>query len=136
MFAEEFLNSCFLQGNPYREHKETNFDAKIFEYEPINKFYDLPLVKRLAFESLQKVRHLSDPLELSSTKLANLEKKVTSDIQKVYNEDCNILIISSGKFEYILEQAMRVANGKKYSAEFATMIHTNPYLADYVKALF
>jgi hypothetical protein len=69
MFAEDFLCSNFLQGNPYREHKEMNFDEKIFEYEPINKFYDLPLVKRLAFDSLQKVRHLSDPLELSASKL-------------------------------------------------------------------
>jgi hypothetical protein len=31
---------------------------------------------------------------------------------------------------------MKVANGKIHSAEFASLVHANPYLADYVKALF
>jgi hypothetical protein len=38
----------------YREHREKNFDDKIFFFEPINKFFDLLWIKRIAFKLLQK----------------------------------------------------------------------------------
>jgi hypothetical protein len=42
-------------GNPYREHLEKNFEDKIFFFEPLNKFYDLLWVKRLAFTQLMTI---------------------------------------------------------------------------------
>lgn len=36
-------------NDPYREHVAKNFDDKIFFFEPINKFYDLLWIKKLAF---------------------------------------------------------------------------------------
>ena len=135
MFAESFLNSSFLEANPYREHKDMNFDDKIFEHEPINKFYDLPMVKKFAFESLQKVNHLCNPLVLSSTKLTNLEQKVIGEVDKIFSE-ANRLLVTSHKFEYILWQIMRITNGKKYSTEFRDTILVNPFVDDYIKQLF
>jgi hypothetical protein len=48
MFVENLLCK-FLKENPYREHLDLNFDDKIFFHEPVNKFFDLPLLRKLAW---------------------------------------------------------------------------------------
>ena len=49
IYTNEFLIKKWIKGNPYREHNDKNYEDKIFFFEPINKFYDLPWVKGLAF---------------------------------------------------------------------------------------
>eukprot|EP00352_Strombidinopsis_acuminata_P004121 CAMPEP_0176383716 /NCGR_PEP_ID=MMETSP0126-20121128/33733_1 /TAXON_ID=141414 ORGANISM="Strombidinopsis acuminatum, Strain SPMC142" /NCGR_SAMPLE_ID=MMETSP0126 /ASSEMBLY_ACC=CAM_ASM_000229 /LENGTH=82 /DNA_ID=CAMNT_0017748965 /DNA_START=3141 /DNA_END=3389 /DNA_ORIENTATION=+ len=49
IYADEFLVEKHILANAYREHGELNFEAKIFFFEPINKFYDLPLIKNIAW---------------------------------------------------------------------------------------
>lgn len=48
MFMDVFLNK-FLKEKPYREHLDLNFEDKIFFHEPVNKFFDLPLLRTLAW---------------------------------------------------------------------------------------
>lgn len=50
-FKGHFLLQKFLSENPYRDHLAKNYEDKIFFFEPVNKFYDLLWVKRLAFDS-------------------------------------------------------------------------------------
>jgi len=52
--VNELLVQGLIMGNPYREHTAKNFDDKIFFFEPINKYYDLLWLKRMAFHLLQK----------------------------------------------------------------------------------
>jgi len=54
-YAVEYLMKQWILGNPYREHLAKNYEDKIFFFEPVNKFYDLLWVKRLAFSQLQKI---------------------------------------------------------------------------------
>lgn len=54
-YAVEYLFKEWILGNPYREHLEKNFEDKIFFFEPLNKFYDLLWVKRLAFAQLMTI---------------------------------------------------------------------------------
>jgi len=54
IYANYFLSNYWLPFNPYREHLAKNFDDKIFFFEPINKFYDLLWVKKIAFRQLLK----------------------------------------------------------------------------------
>jgi len=49
LFTNNFLCDNFLQTSPYREHNLMNFTEKIFFHEPVNKFFDLPLIKAYAF---------------------------------------------------------------------------------------
>jgi len=37
-------------ANPYREQNEKNYEEKIFLFEPINKYFDLLWLKRIAFK--------------------------------------------------------------------------------------
>lgn len=49
----------------YREHLELNFDEKIFFHEPVNKYYDLLLMRNLAYESLQKFKAVQNPMKIN-----------------------------------------------------------------------
>ncbi len=51
-YALEFLYKQWIVGNPYRDHLTKNYEDKIFFFEPVNKFYDLLWVKRLAYKQL------------------------------------------------------------------------------------
>jgi len=55
LYVKEFLVRNWIEGNPYRDHIEKNFEDKIFFFEPINKFFDLLWVKRLAFREALKL---------------------------------------------------------------------------------
>ena len=57
VYLNDFLIKQWILGNPYRDHLEKNYEDKIFFFEPINKFYDLLWVKRIAFfEALRLVK--------------------------------------------------------------------------------
>jgi hypothetical protein len=90
-----------------------NFTEKIFFHEPVNKFFDLPLIKLYAFTALQKVKHLSDPMSLSMKQREFCENKVYTQIQEIYNNSQgDRLKIVSLRFEELLDLAMKVANEK------------------------
>jgi len=57
LFVNEFLLK-FIEESPYREHLKMNFDDKIFFHEPENKFFDLPMIRVLAWECLMRVKHV------------------------------------------------------------------------------
>lgn len=50
--VKEFLMPNFIVGNFYREHHLKNYEEKIFFFEPINKYYDLLWMKRIAFNAI------------------------------------------------------------------------------------
>ena len=54
-YAVDYLLNQWILGNPYREHLAKNYEDKIFFFEPVNKFYDLLWVKRLAFSQLLSI---------------------------------------------------------------------------------
>jgi len=65
IYSQNFLGD-FITANPYREHTDKNYTEKIFFFEPVNKFFDLLLVKKLAWQQRQEFKHLFDPLRPSS----------------------------------------------------------------------
>jgi hypothetical protein len=54
-YTVEYLFGKWIIGNPYREHLSKNYEDKIFFFEPVNKFYDLLWVKKLAYNQLKIV---------------------------------------------------------------------------------
>ena len=69
LYSEDFLFQQWIMGNPYRDHLSKNYEEKIFFFEPLNKFYDLLWVKRLAFKQLLMLAkngnhvHISEVIE-------------------------------------------------------------------------
>ena len=55
LYARTFLINDHILRNPYREHLSQNYEDKIFFFEPLNKFYDLLWIKRLAFNQLMRI---------------------------------------------------------------------------------
>ena len=55
LFSTTFLEELFSK-NFYREYVDLNFDDKIFFHEPINKYYDLMWVRKLAWTCLQRFK--------------------------------------------------------------------------------
>ena len=86
-------------SNPYREHLEKNFEDKIFFFEPLNKFYDLLWVKKLAYNEILKfnleIREVSE-----DKKLANLSVNLSEKISEYYSSK-NILRHNSINLESI-----------------------------------
>jgi hypothetical protein len=64
-YSQNFLGEL-ITAKPYREHTDKNYSEKIFYFEPVNKFYDLLLVKKLAWQQHQAFKHLHDTLRVSS----------------------------------------------------------------------
>ncbi len=49
----------FIEGEGwYRDHISKNFDEKIFNFEPANKYYDLLWVKRIVYKIIIKVKNI------------------------------------------------------------------------------
>ena len=51
LYMREYLLKEYLFKDEYRDHIIKNYDDKIFFFEPINKFYDMLWLKRLAFKT-------------------------------------------------------------------------------------
>lgn len=56
----DLLIPRLILSNPYREHHDKNYDEKIFFYEPINKYYDLLWMKKMAFRLIKAESQVSD----------------------------------------------------------------------------
>ena len=72
LFGDQFLEE-FLVKDFYREHLELNFDEKIFFHEPVNKYFDLMWVRKLAWENLQRFKVINNPLKLNASRMTALE---------------------------------------------------------------
>lgn len=77
-YLNNYLIPQWILGNPYRDHVEKNYEDKIFFFEPINKFYDLLWVKRLAFNQALRLLAAGVPLTSITSQGAEL------DINKYY----------------------------------------------------
>ena len=98
-YAEDFLYREWIVGNPYREHLAKNFEDKIFFFEPVNKFYDLLWVKRLAYRQLQAIKKASPGLQLGGTaELAEVDTRLNE-----YYSSVNILRHNSIQLEELVQ---------------------------------
>ena len=93
-FLEEFLTTSF-----YREHHAQNFDDKIFEHEPLNKFFDLLRVKLLVWQAMRRMRHKQSPLTLSAKRQKDLEQQILAKLAELHGSDTSSLKQSSVKTE-------------------------------------
>ena len=46
----DFIIPELLANSFYREHLKFNYSEKIFFFEPINKYFDLPWLKKIVFD--------------------------------------------------------------------------------------
>ena len=99
-FAEGFL-TAFIANIPYREHMHLNFDEKIFFHEPVNKFFDLPWLRVLAYEQLRRLRNDMNPFERDSLEQISLENTTIGELHRCYST-CNELRRTSHDFESLL----------------------------------
>lgn len=88
----------WIVGNPYREHLSKNFEDKIFFFEPVNKFYDLLWVKRLAYKQLDKLIKSGVPITLPTIEAQAIESRLTE-----YYSSVNILKHNSMQLEGLVE---------------------------------
>lgn len=65
MFSQNFL-ADFLTTTPYREHASKNYTEKIFYFEPLNKFYDLIRIRRMAWERHLEFEKMHDNFRVHS----------------------------------------------------------------------
>lgn len=99
LYSTEYLLNQWITSNPYRDHLAKNFDDKIFFFEPINKFYDLLWIKRLAFREL--LRFTTIPI-ISPVNAEDAEAKLAAYYVKDIEQH------NSTEFEAIVEDLMLV----------------------------
>jgi hypothetical protein len=92
------LYKQWIVGNPYREHLSKNFEDKIFFFEPVNKFYDLLWVKRLAYKQLDHLLKSGVAVTLPAVEVTALEGRLTE-----YYSSVNILKHNSILLEGLVE---------------------------------
>ena len=97
-YALEFLYKQWIVGNPYREHLSKNFEDKIFFFEPVNKFYDLLWVKRLAYKQLDQLLKSGVAVTLPTVEVTALDSRLTE-----YYSSVNILKHNSILLEGLVE---------------------------------
>ena len=73
----------------YRDHLDLNFDEKIFFFEPINKFYDLPWIRKLAWTQLTRLSKLGLNhccYEWRKASQKEFENEVMGEISRIYSD--------------------------------------------------
>ncbi len=109
-----------LMANPYREQNEKNYEEKIFLFEPINKYFDLLWLKRIAFKQLNKDENkkLIDGNKLNEymSNCDRITQKWQSNL-KVSNGNIEIAE-SSLQFENKIDKLMlQIISSQKISAD-------------------
>ena len=109
-----------LMANPYREQNEKNYEEKIFLFEPINKYFDLLWLKRIAFKQLNKEENkkLIDGNKLNEymSNCDRITQKWQSNL-KVSNGNIEIAE-SSLQFENKIDKLMlQIISSQKISAD-------------------
>jgi hypothetical protein len=124
LFVNTFL-AKFITERPYREHLDLNFGDKIFFHEPVNKFYDLPLLRTYAWRQLLRVQHLQNLFSNSAKKQAALENETIGEMTKLYATQAMELRRTSTEFEAVMGKVMECASGK-YSPAFKEVVLSCP----------
>lgn len=132
LFVDNFLNK-FLSVNPYREHLDLNFDDKIFFHEPVNKFFDLPMIRTYAFQQLLRVRHLQNPYSRSAKKQISLENEVIGELTRVYQTQGNELKRTSTEFEGLMMRVIECVSGQHCTEPFREAVQSNPNIEHVIK---
>ena len=83
MFATNFLEELLTQEY-YREYLELNFDDKIFFHEPVNKYFDLLWIRKLAWGSLQRFKAIRNPLKMNRNRIEANETEITTMLESLY----------------------------------------------------
>ena len=83
MFATNFLEELLTQEY-YREYLELNFDDKIFFHEPVNKYFDLLWIRKLAWGSLQRFKAIRNPLKMNRNRIEANEAEITTMLESLY----------------------------------------------------
>lgn len=133
MYVDNFL-SKFLRENPYREHLDLNFDDKIFFHEPVNKFFDLPLLRVLAWEQLMCVRHLQNPHARSAKKQVEFENQVMGELVRCYSTQ-NELRRTSTEFEALMGKVIECVSGQHCTQPFKEFVQNNQNIEHVIKYL-
>jgi hypothetical protein len=120
LFVNSFL-AKFIVEKPYREHLDLNFDDKIFFHEPVNKFYDLPLLRTYAWRQLMRVSHLENLFAKSAKKQESLENETIGELTKLYSTKQMELRRTSTEFEAVMSKVLECASGK-YSLAFREVV--------------
>lgn len=132
LFVDNFLNK-FLQENPYREHLDLNFNDKIFFHEPVNKFFDLPLIRTFAWQNLMRVRHLQNPYKKSAKSQMEFENQVIGELTRIYQSQENELRRTSTEFEALMSRVMECVSGEHCTKSFREFISMNPNIEHVIK---
>jgi hypothetical protein len=136
-FAEGFL-TAFIAKIPYREHMHLNFDEKIFYHEPVNKFFDLPWLRVLAYEQLTRLRDIINPFERDSLEQISLENTTIGELHRCYST-CNELRRSSHDFESLLLKVVLTVGSGQCTPVFEDFIRSKDnnieHLIKYVVSL-
>ena len=93
LFSTQFLEEFFTKSF-YREYVELNFDDKIFFHEPINKYYDLLWIRKLAWTNIQRFKKVQNPMSLSQRQLNVLEAEINVLMDSIYTEDRKARMVS------------------------------------------
>jgi len=110
LFTGSFLEE-FLTTNFYREHHAQNFDDKIFEHEPLNKFFDLLRIKLLVWQAMRRMRHKQSPMHLSAARQKALEEQITAKLEEMHGNPASSLKQSAVKTEELADMCFRATVG-------------------------
>lgn len=133
LFVDNFICKL-LRENPYREHLDLNFDDKIFFHEPVNKFFDLPLLRTLAWEQLMRVSHLQNPFAKSAKKQVEFENQIMGELTRCYSTQ-NELRRTSTEFEAIMAKVIECVSGKHCTQPFKETVLLNQNIEHVIKYL-
>ena len=133
MFATNFLEELLTQEY-YREYLELNFDDKIFFHEPVNKYFDLLWIRKLAWGSLQRFKAIRNPLKMNRNRIEANESEITTMLESLYADGKQARIISI-KIEQ-LSALLFKASLNTVSDELRSRVANHPYLDSYLRSLF
>ena len=93
MYSTNFLEEMLTQEY-YREYLELNFDEKIFFHEPVNKYFDLLWVRKLAWNSLQRFKAIRNPLKMNRNRIEANETEINRVLDVIFAEGTQARLIS------------------------------------------
>ena len=132
LFSTQFLEEFFTKSF-YREYVELNFDDKIFFHEPINKYYDLLWIRKLAWTNIQRFKKVQNPMSLSQRQLNVLEAEINVLMDSIYTEDRKARMVSLNVEKLAL--MLQKATLNKVSEALALRVANDEYLDSYMRTL-
>ena len=132
LFSTNFLEEILTQEY-YREYLELNFDEKIFFHEPVNKYFDLLWVRKLAWTSLQRFKAIRNPLKMNRNRIEANETEINRVLDAIFTEGTQARLISI-KIEKLSTLVLQ-ASMNTMSDGLRNRIANHPFLDRYVRVL-